>query len=224
MPERPRIVLIQALRESQPPTWSAFERGWPEAEIHNLLDDSLFADLAAEGALKPAMIERFLILGRYAAGTSAKGHKTDAILFTCSAFGPAIEAVQADLPIPVLKPNEAAFEQALDCGPHIGLIVTFAPSLPPMKAELETMARGRGIELRLEGRVAEAAFAALKGGRPEEHDRLVAATAARMPPVDALILGQFSLARAAAAVAPVPGRPLFTTPDAAVAKLKGLLR
>ena len=224
MPAPARIVLIHALRDSQVPTWTAFAKGWPEAEIHNLLDDSLSADLAAEGSLKRDMIERFLALGRYAAGTAAQGHKTDAILFTCSAFGPAIDAEKKDLSIPVLKPNEAAFEQALSCGHRIGLLVTFAPALPAMQAELEAMAKARDIALQFSGRVAEGALAALQGGRPEEHDRLVAATAAEMPPLDALVLGQFSLARAAQAIAPVKGRPVFTTPEAAVAKLKALVR
>jgi len=223
MPAPARIVLIHALRDSQVPTWAAFARGWPEAEIHNLLDDSLSADLAAEGSLKRDMVERFLTLGRYAAGTAAKGHKTDAILFTCSAFGPAIDAVKEDLSIPVLKPNEAAFEEALSCGPRIGLLVTFAPALPAMQAELEAMAKARNIALQFTGRVAEGALAALQAGRPEEHDLLVAATAAAMPPLHALVLGQFSLARAAAAIAPVKGRRVFTTPEAAVAKLKSLV-
>jgi Asp/Glu/hydantoin racemase len=224
MPVPARIVLIHALRDSQVPTWAAFAKGWPEAEIHNLLDDSLSADLAAEGSLKRDMIERFLTLGRYAAGTAAQGHKTDAILFTCSAFGPAIDAVKKDLAIPVLKPNEAAFEQALACGHRIGLLVTFAPALPAMQSELEAMAKARNIPLQFTGRVAEGALAALQAGRPEEHDRLVAATAAEMPPLDALVLGQFSLARAAPTIAPVKGRAVFTTPEAAVAKLKGLVR
>ena len=53
----------------------------------NLLDDSLAPDLARDGRLTPAMTERFLGLARYARSTGA-----DAILFTCSAFGPCIEA------------------------------------------------------------------------------------------------------------------------------------
>ena len=62
----------------------------------NLLDDSLSADLARDGRLKDAMTERFRALGRYAAATGA-----DAILFTCSAFGPCIEAVaRAHAPMP----------------------------------------------------------------------------------------------------------------------------
>ena len=80
----------------------------------NLLDDSLSADLARDGKLTDAMTERFLALGRYAASTGA-----DAILFTCSAFGPCIEAVaRAHAPMPVLKPNEAMIEQAVDKRPQ----------------------------------------------------------------------------------------------------------
>ncbi len=41
---------------------------------------------------------------------------SDAILFTCSAFGPCIEAVaRAQALMPVLKPNEAMIEQACGC-------------------------------------------------------------------------------------------------------------
>ena len=62
------------------------------------LDDSLSTDLARDGALTPAMYQRFLMLARYAAFSGA-----DAILFTCSAFGPCIEACARDLaPLPVL--------------------------------------------------------------------------------------------------------------------------
>jgi hypothetical protein len=223
MPRKPRIVLIHALRDSQVPSWAAFASGWPEAEIFNLLDDSLSADLAAAGDLGPAMIDRFLTLGRYAAASGAKGQQTEAILFTCSAFGPAIEAVKADLSIPVLAPNEAAFEQALQCGRRVGIIVTFPPSLPALSSELQAMAQRRGVALELTGAIAEGALAALQSGRGEEHDKRIAAVAAQMPALDALILGQFSAARALSAIAPVRGRQVFTTPQSAVTKLKQLV-
>lgn len=220
---KPRIVLIHALRDSQVPAWNAFAAGWPEAVTYNLLDDSLSADLAADGALTDAMVDRFLTLGHYAAATGSQAEKTDAILFTCSAFGPAIMRVKESLSIPVLRPNEAAFEAAVDAGSRIGLIVTFAASLPPLQAELEAVGEERGKALTITEAVAEGALAALQAGRGDEHDRIVADTAASLPDLDALVLGQFSLARAAKAIAPVEGRVILTTPDSAVSKLRILL-
>ena len=103
-----RIALIHALKHSIQPIEAAFARLWPDASLMNLLDDSLSADLARDGRLTDAMTERFLALGRYAVSTGV-----DAILFTCSAFGPCIEAVAREhAPMPVLKPNEAMIEQA----------------------------------------------------------------------------------------------------------------
>lgn len=221
---RPRIVLIHALRDSQEPAWAAFAAGWPEAVTYNLLDDSLSADLAAEGALTDAIVDRFLVLGRYAAAAAAAGRATDAILFTCSAFGPAIARVKETLAIPVLRPNEAAFEAALERGTRIALVVTFPASLPPLVRELESMARDRGRPVAIASAVAEGALAALQSGRPDEHDRIVADTVAGLPAVDAVVLGQFSLARAATSIPPVEGRAVFTTPDSAVQKLKALCR
>src|ERR1700742_5322190 len=108
----PRIMLIHAVAEAAVPTRRASAADWPAAETHDLMDTSLSADLAADGGkLGARMVERFLTLGRYAAAAGPDGRASDAVLFTCSAFGPAIEAVRDDLKIPVLKPNEAAVER-----------------------------------------------------------------------------------------------------------------
>jgi len=126
-----RITLIHALKHSIAPIEASFARLWPDARLMNLLDDSLSADLARDGRLTDAMTGRFLSLGRYAASTGA-----DAILFTCSAFGPCIEAVAREhAPMPVLKPNEAMIEQAAARGHRIGLLSTFAPTLASMPRE-----------------------------------------------------------------------------------------
>ncbi len=178
----------------------------------NLLDDSLSADLAREGALTPRMTERFLHLARYAAGTGAAG-----ILFTCSAFGPCIEAVARDLaPMPVLKPNEAMVEEAAAVGGAIGLLATFAQTLDTMPPEFPA-----GV--RVVPKLAEGALAALDRGDPEAHDRLAAEAARDLAGCDAVALAQFSLARAAPAVAAATGRPVLTTPDSAVRKLRRVL-
>jgi aspartate/glutamate racemase len=209
-----RIALIHALRHSPPPVEAAFARLWPEATLMNLLDDSLSADLARDGALTPRMTERFLALARYAAGTGAAG-----ILFTCSAFGPCIEAVAADLaPMPVLKPNEAMIEDAAATGGTIGLLATFGPTLDTMPPEFPA-----GV--RVVPKLAEGALAALDRGDAEEHDRSAAEAARGLAAAGcgAIALAQFSLARAAPAVAAATGLPVLTTPDSAVRKLRRVL-
>jgi len=213
----PRIALLHALEESVLPARSAFAAHWPQAKIFDLLDTSLATDLAARGSLDEAMTERFLTLGRYAAGTEGTAGTAKAILFTCSAFGPAIDAVKCALPIPVLRPNESAFAEALAAGSRIGLVVSFGPSLASLTRELEEMA-GRSITVA--GVLAEGALAALKQGDGASHDRLVAEVAAQLKQVDVIVLGQFSLARSRQAVERATGLPVVTTPEAAVRGLQ----
>src|SRR6185437_5938978 len=92
------------------------------------------------------------------------------ILFTCSAFGPCIEACARQLaPIPVLKPNEAMIEEALGVvGPRgrIGLMATFPPTLASMPPEFATAAPDMTVVPCL----AEGALAALDRGDVEGHD------------------------------------------------------
>ena len=105
----PRIALIHALAHSIAPVNAELDRAWPDCVRMNLLDDSLSADLAASAnGLDDAMTARFMALAGYAIGTGVRG-----ILFTCSAFGPCIDAVARRWPaIPVLKPNEAMIADA----------------------------------------------------------------------------------------------------------------
>ena len=204
-----RIALIHALRHSIAPIEAAFARLWPEAELQNLLDDRLSADLARDGRLTPAMTERFLTLARYAAAGGADG-----LLFTCSAFGPCIEAcAEALAPLPVLKPNEAMIREAVARGARIGLLASFAPTLVSMPPEFPS-----GVSL--VPRLIDGAMAALDRGDGAEHDRLAALAACDLGTCDAIALAQFSLARAADAVAAATGKPVLTTPDCAVLELR----
>ncbi|TCR61148.1 aspartate/glutamate racemase family protein [Bosea sp. BK604] len=207
-----RITLIHALRHSPPPIEAAFAELWPEARLMNLLDDSLSADLARDGKLTEAMTQRFLALGDYAKRTGADG-----ILFTCSAFGPCIEAVQRALaPMPVLKPNEAMIEEAEALGGTLGLLASFGPTLASMPPEFPA-------SLRLVPKLAEGAMAALDRGDTGEHDRLALLAAEELKDCDTIALAQFSLARVAPALAAMTGKPVLTTPGSAVRKLRRLL-
>lgn len=210
-----RIALIHATALSMPPIDAAFDRLWPQASRMHLLDDSLSRDRQRDGALTPAMVQRFVDLAGYAHRTGA-----DAILFTCSAFGPAIDAAAKSVAIPVLKPNEAMFEQALQAGRRIGLAVTFGPSLDSLSDEFRALAAARGASPDLRTLLVPEAMQDLAEGRAGDHHRKIAAACATFADCDAVMLGQFSMAAARADVAAVLRCPVLTSPDCAVQALK----
>ena len=207
-----RIALIHALSHSVAPINDAFARDWPQAVRMNLLDDSLSADLASGGrGLDAAMHQRFQTLADYAVATGAEG-----ILFTCSAFGPCIEAVAAThAGIPVLKPNEAMVAEALQQPGRLGLIATFAATLVSMPPEF-------GPSVDLVTALADGALDALNRGEGERHDALIADAALRLRAQGCtrIALAQFSMARARTACEQGSGLPVLTTVDSAVRALQ----
>ena len=101
----------------------------------------------------------------------------NAILFTCSAFGPCIEAVKRRLaPLPVLKPNEAMIDEAAAqvraLGGCVGLLATFAPTLVSMRPEFPA-----GVPLRTA--LADGALEALDRGDAAAHDHAAVQAARR---------------------------------------------
>jgi Asp/Glu/hydantoin racemase len=213
-----RIVLLHATPVAMAPIQSAFAELWPEAEIVNLLDDGLSLDRARETDLSEAMIERFVDFGRY-------GHRmgADGILVTCSAFGPAIDRMIAELPIPVLKPNEAMFQAALAQGQHIGMLATFGPAIGTMTDEFDQFVAQSGRPATLETVLVADAIALLKNGDAESHNRLVAARAPDLASMDAIMLAHFSTSRAAAAVRQAVSVPVLTAPHAAVERMRAMV-
>src|SRR5690348_11077111 len=200
------------------PVHDAFRQLWPEAECVDVLDTSLSRDREREGRLTERMTARFLLLAKYAEDNGAAG-----ILFTCSAFGDAIEAAAAEAHIPVLKPNEAMFEAALAAGSRLGMLATFEPSVAGMEAEFRDIAAKAGSAATLESHCAAGAMKALQGGDGATHDRLLADAAPRFAEYDAILLAHFSTSRAEKAVRAAVKCPVLTAPGAAVHRLKGLI-
>ncbi len=212
----PRIALIHAVPVAMQPVQDAFRRLWPEADCTNLLDDALGRDRERDVELTEAMHARIGALADYAAGTGASG-----ILFTCSAFGPAIGRAAARLSLPVYKPNEAMFEAALAAGDRIGMLATFAPAVAGMEEEFREMARAFGRPAATIRTVCvPEAMAALRTGDADTHNRLLTEAAPALADCDAVTLAHFSTSRAEAVVSAALGRPVLTSPAAAVLKMR----
>jgi hypothetical protein len=215
----PRIALIHATPAAVEPIRTAFAEAWPEPDLVNLLDDSLSRDRALAPELTDGIYGRFDALGAYSVALGADG-----ILFTCSAFGPAIERVARTVAIPVLKPNEAMFAEAIRIGGRIGMLATFEPSIASMAAEFEADAAKADADVTLQCVFVPDAMAALVAGDRERHDRLVAEAAPALARCKAIMLAQFSMAPAADGLRRrLPGMSILTSPGAAVAAMKSRL-
>lgn len=224
--EPARIALIHATALAMAPVQQAFARHWPEARCMNLLDDSLSADHArAGGVLSPAMTQRFDDLAHYSKRTGCTG-----ILFTCSAFGAAIELAGTSVGIPTLKPNEAMFEEALALAAsqegkaRMGLIATFEASLPSMAAELHALAASRGRSIDLHTAFVPEAMQDLAEGRADMHHRKIAAAAEKaLQGCSVVMLAQFSMAAALPLVQACVAGTVLSSPDCAVLALKKII-
>ena len=200
------------------PIRQAFERSWPEADTVNILEDSLSPDRAKQSGITDNLTNRIVALTKY-----ARMIGSDAVLFTCSAFGRAIEQAATTVDIPVLKPNEAMFEAAIQKGGRTAMLYTFPPAREGMETEFREEAERLNPSAEIESFLVKGAIEAVRAGDAETHNRLVAEAAAKLEGFDAITLAHFSTARALKAVQAVTGIPVLTSPDAAIAKLRRLL-
>lgn len=219
----PKIALIHATPLAMQPISEVFAELWPQAMRRNLLDDSLSPDLEAQG-MGPLIVNRLASLVDYVIQQGAH-----AVLFTCSAFGPAIDAVRRAHDIPILKPNEAMYDEALDACQslgwecRIGLLTTFAPASVSMRDELLDAVKLRDLPITVEGACAHGALEKLNAGDAPSHDALVLQAAQQLPMCDVYLVGQFSMARTQPLLARALKKPVLTSPASAIRRLQAAL-
>jgi hypothetical protein len=219
-----RIALIHATPLAIDPIKEAIGRHWPEVQCQHLLDDSLSQDRVREGRLTTAMVQRFVTLATYCQGAGAHG-----ILFTCSAFGPAIDTAAQVTGLPTLKPNEAMFEEALTVTPagaslRVGLVATFEASIASMSDEFMELARSRHVQAEVSGCFVPEAMADLAAGNPQSHHDKVARAVAQLPACDVVLLAQFSMAAAQPLAQRATSIPVLSSPDCAILALRQHLK
>lgn len=213
-----RIVLLHATKVAFAPIQQAFNDLWPEAEIINILDESLSIDRAKEEDLSQELIARFVHFGFY-----ADTLKPDGILITCSAFGPAIDLLATNFDFPVVKPNEAMFQIAFSKGRKIGMLATFEPAIQTMHHEFTNWATHHQIDATLKVQWVPEAMDALRAGNEAKHNELIAAYAEKLSDCDVILLAHFSTSLALAEVQKRTSLPVLTAPHSAVNQLRNLI-
>jgi len=205
------------------PISKAFAQHWPQADAMHLLDNTLSQDLAKAGSLTSGMVQRFEDLALY-----AQRQGTEGILFTCSAFGPAIEAAQRATGLPTLKPNEAMFEDALAGAQlgkpwRVGMVATFAATIPALTQEFEALVQSRGLKVSVHSQLASGAMEDLAQGQSDVHHRKVVQALKLLPEVDVIMLAQFSMSGALSHAQAASACTVLSSPDCAALMMKRLM-
>ena len=212
-----RIILVHPYRPTMAPIIDAFARLWPEAEVLNLLDESLYADVGADGVLAPDVFQRIDALLRHACASRADG-----VIFTGATFSPAVEAARASLALPVLKADEAMCAAIAACRGRVAILCTAARALPVIRAGVEAAARGGPLP-EIEEVWVEGAKDALVEGDQACHDSLIAAAMEERGDHDMLALGQITMAPARDLLSPDRAAKVLVSPDASLAMMRRLL-
>ncbi len=207
--------MIHATRVAIDPIEDAAKALWPEAETISILEEGLSVDRQKTQELSGDMLRRIVDLTRYAEAAEADG-----VLFTCSAFGAAIDRANAEAAIPVMKPNEAMFDAAFSHGNRVAMIYTFLPAAAGMEKEFREAAKERGSHAEITSYFCEGALDAKRAGDDALHNRLIAQTAHSMDGADVILLAQFSMAGAADDVRKATSVPVLTSPEAALSEIK----
>jgi hypothetical protein len=161
------------------------------------------------------LFQRIADLTRYAVATQADG-----VLYTCSAFGEAIQRAAREQEVPVMRPNEAMFDAALEHGTDVAMLYTFPPAIAGMELELTEQAKLHGVDVRISSIFCAGALEAKRAGDTATHDAIVADCASRVKGADVVILAQFSMASAAPAARQRCDMPVLTSPESAIIEMR----
>lgn len=162
----------------------------PEAELTNIIDDSLLRDVMANGSTTPAIVHRVCT---YAKLLEDMG--MDLIFNQCSSVGEAADVARKTIHTPYLKVDQAMAEKAVEIGKRISVVATVASTMGPSVRIVERAAAdaGKSVEVR-ECLVDGALDILMKSGDREKHNKLVLEEIKRVEnESDVIVLAQGSM-------------------------------
>jgi Asp/Glu/hydantoin racemase len=212
-----RTVMIHATAGSVPPVRLAFQGEFPEAELINVLDESLFIDF--DQHITPRLRRRMSQLICYCAENGA-----DAIGLACSVYAPMVESARELVEIPLLSSYDAVMDEAVSYGSRIGIIASQPATLRDSEHYLRRAAQQRGVDLQPRLCLAKDLPPVLRQQGEEAFQRRLAEEVNRLAPeVDAVLPVQFYMASALDYLRQVTDVPVLSAPHSSALRLKELL-
>lgn len=162
------IALLHNSQVIVDPVANAFKRIYPEADIINIIDESLLRDIKTKGKIDYLGVRRVC---RYALCAEDLG--ADGVLMTCSSLWEAVYAAKPMIKIPAFAINEPMAQEAVSIGGKIGVLGTLKSVLDPTAKLVLKKAKESDKAIQLNKALCDAAFEALISGDAQKHDELL---------------------------------------------------
>ena len=167
-----------------------FKELMPDVTMVNIVDDSLLAEVLANGGLTKNVTRRVCTYAREAEAMGA-----DLILNQCSSVGEAVDVARGMINIPIIKVDEPMAEEAVAIGGTIAVIATVASTLAPSVRLIERVAAREGKTPDIKECLVEGAFDILyyKGDKETHNKMTVARIREEAKNADTIVLAQGSM-------------------------------
>ena len=170
-----------------------FHTRYPDAELYNIVDDSILQEVAANGCKYTPGIVRKLV--HY--GEAAEAAGACVMVNMCTTLTEAVKCAQSTMRIPFLCIDEPMLREAVHTGKRIALIVTAATTVAPSTRAVQAMIASEGVsDVAVDTIFVDGAFHAITVKKDtKEHDRLVRDAAEKAAKDhDVIVLAQVTMA------------------------------
>lgn len=217
--KKKKVVLIHTSPVSLNDLKDLFHEILPNAEMVNIIDDSLLEEVKNHGGLTPDVIRRMNV---YMAVAESMG--PDLIFNQCSSVGEAFDLARKEVSCKTLRIDEAMCEKAVQEGSVIGVVATVASTVKPSCDLVYQKAEEIHKKVEVKAYLVNGALDILmKEHNTEKHNQLVKkAIEDAEKECDVVMLAQGSMT----AILPCLGKtekPVLTSPRLAVEKVKEML-
>lgn len=191
----------------------------PGVKVVNVVDDTLLTYARERGVDDPL---RRRMKNYFISAADAGAH---VILNACSSVGETVDTARDQVPVPILKIDEAMAAKAVCAGRRIAVLATVASTLGPTGRLLRKQAETLQRQIEIDEVLCDGAFDLLLAGKTDEHDRRISEAVMKAAKNhDVLVFAQASMSRLVPALAGKISVPLFASPDLAMARLKEMFQ
>ncbi len=197
-----KVAVLHTVQSTLKPISEVFGKVAPDAQVVNLLDDSLLRDTAAAGRVTPQVIQRICCYYACAQQLGAQ-----AVLNACSSVREASELAATTVAIPVVNIDTAMARHAVNLGKRISLVATAPTTIEPSTRIIHRCAADRGKEVIVEPHLCvDASHLSAQGDYEGYMRALLEEIWNSLHSTDVVVLAQVSMATALDRV-PVEYRP-----------------